>query len=391
MKRTIRDIDVDNKKVFLRVDFNVPIGADFKILDDNRIVQSLPTINYLIDHNSKLILCSHLGRPNGVDSKLSLRPVVSRLSKLLNKPVTLIEDIYDKKVSSTLSKMKPGDIVMLENIRFYKQEEDNDEEFSKHLASFADVYINDAFATMHRKHASTFGVAELLPNAVGFLVEKELKAFDKVLQNDKHPFVLILGGAKVTDKIKIIKNLFDKVDIILIGGGMAYTFIKAIGGEVGESLLDNSSIDLAKDIMETAKAKNIKIMLPVDNIGAKEFSKTAKAKHFNSGFFSKDYQGMDIGPHTIKAFKKIIKKARVIVWNGPMGVYEFPKFRKGTNKIAEYVSKNKGYTIVGGGDSAACLKPAMFKRISHVSTGGGASLELLQGKVLPCVDVISEI
>ncbi len=390
MKKTVRDIDVSNKKVFLRVDFNVPISAEFKILDDNRIVQALPTIKYLREQGAKIILCSHLGRPNGVDTKLSLRPVVARLSKLLQQSVTLVEDIYSADATKLINNMQSGDIVMLENIRFFAEEENNDPDFAKHLASFADVYVNDAFATMHRKHASTYGVAELLPNAIGFLVEKELFAFDKVLNSDKHPFVLLLGGAKVTDKLPIIEHLLDKVDVILIGGGMSYTFTKAIGGEIGGSLVDNNSIEVAKAIMDKAKERNIKVVLPMDNIASREFSKKAKSKHFNSGLIHKDYQGMDIGLRTCKVFRKYIRSAKVIVWNGPMGVYEFPKFRKGTNRIANYVANSKAYTVVGGGDSVASLRPCAQKRISHISTGGGVSLKLLQGKSLPCVDVISD-
>lgn len=393
MKKTIRDIDVSGKRVFVRVDYNVPMNAELKIVDDTRIASTLPTINYLIEHNAKVILCSHLGRPNGqVDPKLSLRPVLARLSKLLDKPVSFAEDILDKSTPEMIDKMHDGDVLMLENIRFYKEEDKNDEKFAKYLATLADVYVLEAFATAHRKHASTYGVARLLPSAVGFLVEQELLIFDKVLNNPDHPFVAILGGAKVADKLPVIENLLDKVDTILIGGGMAYTFIKAIGGNVGMSILDNTKIELAKEILDKAKEKGVKIILPIDNVGAKEFSEDAETKLFNSGFFADGYQGMDIGPKTIKEFKKIIKKAKMIVWNGPLGVYEYEKFKKGTNKVAKYVAKSKAISVIGGGDSVAAIQSlGVAKKVTHLSTGGGASLMLLQGKKLPCVEVIDNV
>ena len=393
MKKTIRDIDVSGKRVFLRVDYNVPMNAELKIVDDTRITATLPTINYLIEHNARVILFSHLGRPNGqVDPKLSLRPVLARLSKLLDKPVSFAEDILDKSTIEMVDKMNDGDVLMLENIRFYKEEDENDEKFAKYLAGLADIYVLEAFATAHRKHASTYGVAKLLPSAVGFLVEQELLIFDKVLNNPDHPFVAILGGAKVADKLPVIENLLDKVDTILIGGGMAYTFIKAIGGNVGMSIVDNTKIDLANEILDKAKEKGVKIVLPIDNVGAKEFSEDAEVKLFNSGFIADDYQGMDIGPKTIKAFKKIIKKAKTIVWNGPVGVYEYEKFKKGTNKIAKYVAKSKSISVIGGGDSVAAIQSlGVAKKVTHLSTGGGASLMLLQGKKLPCVEVIEDV
>lgn len=393
MKKTIRDIDVSGKRVFVRVDYNVPMNAELKIVDDTRITATLPTINYLIEHNAKVILCSHLGRPNGqVDPKLSLRPVLARLSKLLDKPVSFAEDILDKSTGELIDKMHDGDVLMLENIRFYKEEDKNDENFAKYLASLADIYVLEAFATAHRKHASTYGVARLLPSVVGFLVEQELLIFDKVLNNPDHPFVAILGGAKVADKLPVIENLLDKVDAILIGGGMAYTFIKAIGGNVGMSIVDNTKIDLANEILDRAKEKGVKIILPIDNVGAKEFSEDAESKLFSSGFIVDGYQGMDIGPKTIKEFKKVIKKAKTIVWNGPLGVYEYEKFKKGTNKIAKYVAKSKAISVIGGGDSVAAIQSlGVAKKVTHLSTGGGASLMLLQGKKLPCVEVIDDI
>lgn len=392
MKKNITDIDVQGKRVFLRVDFNVPMNNDFHITDDTRIVDVMPTINYLVEHGARLILCSHLGRPDGVvDTKLSLRPVVSKLTSLLNKPITFIEDIYDDNTKKVIDDLQDGEIAMLENIRFLKGEEENSEELCKLLASFADVYVFDAFATAHRKHASTYGVAKLLPNAVGFLVEKELEMFDKVLTNPEHPFVAIMGGAKISDKIPVIENLLDKVDTILIGGGMSYTFVKAIGGEVGQSLVDKQNIDTANQLLEKAKERNVKIVLPIDNYGAEQFSNNAKRKRFNSGFFSKTFQGMDIGPSTTKQFKKIIKDAKTIVWNGPMGVYEFPIFRRGTKKIAKYVAKSKAMSIIGGGDTVAAIQELGFtKSVTHISTGGGASLKLLGGGNLPCVEIIED-
>ena len=393
MKKTIRDIDVSGKRVFVRVDYNVPINAELKIIDDTRIASTLPTINYLVEHGAKVILCSHLGRPNGqVDPKLSLRPVLARLSKLMDRPISFAEDITDKSTLEMVNSMHNGDILMLENIRFYKEEEKNTESFAKKLANLADIFVLEAFATAHRKHASTYGIAQYIPAVCGFLVEEELRIFDKVLTNPEHPFVAILGGAKVSDKLPVIENLIDKVDTILIGGGMAYTFIKAIGGNVGMSIVDNSKLDLAKEIYERAKEKGVKIILPIDNIGAKEFSEDAESKLFNSGFISDDYQGMDIGPKTIKTFKKEIKKAKTIVWNGPVGVYEYEKFKRGTNKIAKYVAKSKAISVIGGGDSVAAIQSLGYaKKVTHLSTGGGASLMLLQGKKLPCVEMIEDI
>ena len=393
MKRTIRDIDVTNKRVLLRVDYNVPINNDLKIVDDERIVATLPTINYLLEHNAKVIICSHLGRPNGqVDSKLSLRPVLSRLSKLLDKPVSFAEDVLSNNTKEMIDKMHEGDILMLENIRFYPEEEKNNAEFAARLAELADIYVFEAFATAHRKHASTYGVSKLLPNAIGFLVEQELEMFDKVMTNPSHPFVAILGGAKVSDKLPVVENLLDVADTILIGGGMSYTFVKAIGGAVGNSIVDNTKLELAKEILDKAKEKGVKVILPIDNIGAKEFSEDADSKRFMSGFFDESYQGMDIGPKTIKMFKRAIKKAKTIVWNGPLGVYEYDRFRKGTNKIAKYVAKSKAVSLIGGGDSIAAIQNLGYaKKITHLSTGGGASLTLLQGKKLPCVEVIEKV
>ena len=393
MKKSIRDIDVFGKKVLVRVDFNVPMTAENKIADDTRIEETLPTINYLIEHGAKVILCSHLGRPDGkVDEKYSLKPVMARLSKLLDKPVSFAEDVLAKSTKDLISKMENGDVVMLENIRFYPEEEANNDAFAKKLAKLADYFVLDAFATAHRKHASTYGVAKHIPAVCGFLVERELIMFDKCLNNPQRPFVAILGGAKVSDKLPVVENLLDRVDTILVGGGMAYTFIKAIGGTVGKSIVDESKVEYAKELLDRAKEKGVKIVLPVDNIGTIEFDEYADAKNFNSGFLADEYQGMDIGPKTIKAFKKVIKKAKTIVWNGPVGVYEFERFRRGTTKIAKYIAKSKAMSIIGGGDSVAAVQDlGVCKKITHLSTGGGASLMLLQGKQLPCVELIEDV
>ena len=393
MKKTIRDVELSGKKVLVRVDYNVPMNTELKIVDDTRIVETLPTINFLLEHGAKVIICSHLGRPQGqVNNKMSLRPVLARLSKLLDKPVSFAEDVKDPSTKELVDKMNDGDIMMLENIRFYPEEEKNDANFAKQLASLADIFVLEAFGTSHRKHASTYGVAKLIPAVCGFLVEKELKMFHNVLNRPERPFVAILGGAKVADKLPVVENLIEKVDTILIGGGMAYTFIKAIGGNVGQSIVDNTKIELASELLDKAKEKGVKIVLPVDNVGAKTFSEDAETKNFSSGFFADDYQGMDIGPKTIKTFKKYIKKAKTIVWNGPVGVYEYEPFKKGTNKIAKYVAKSKATSIIGGGDSIAAVQSlGVAKKVTHLSTGGGASLMLLQGKELPCVELIEEV
>ena len=392
MKKTIRDIDVAGKRVLVRVDYNVPINTELKIVDDTRIVATLPTIRYLTEHGAKVILCSHLGRPNGqVDTKLSLRPVLARLSQLMEKPISFAEDVLDKSTNELIDSMQNGDVLMLENIRFYPQEEKNDEAFAKKLSKLADYFVLEAFGTSHRKHASTFGISKHIPAVCGFLVEQELRMFDKVLNKPERPFVAILGGAKVSDKLPVIENLLDKVNTILIGGGMAYTFIKAIGGSIGMSLVDNSKVELAKELLDKAKEKGVKIILPIDNVGAKDFREDAETKVFNSAFFADDYQGMDIGPKTIKAFKKEIKKARTIVWNGPVGVYEYEPFKHGTNKIAKYVAKSKSTSIIGGGDSIAAIQSlGVAKKVTHISTGGGASLMLLQGQKLPCIELIED-
>lgn len=390
MKKTIKDLDVKGKKVLLRVDFNVPMENGV-ITDDNRILESLATINYLIDNGAKLIVCSHLGRPKGkVDLKYTLKPVADRLASLVKAPVYFAEDTVGPDAKKKAKALKEGEILVLENLRFQAEEEANDPKFVKKLASLADIYVNDAFGTAHRKHASTYGVAELLPNAVGFLMGKEIKVIDGLLTNAEKPFVAILGGAKIEDKIPVIENLIKKVDTILIGGGMAYTFIKAEGGKVGASLVDDSKLDLAKKLLKKAEKKGVKIVLPVDVVANTEFADKGKIKKFPANNIPDNYQGLDIGPKTVKIFKSYIKNAKTVIWNGPVGVCEFNHFKVGTDKVAKALAKSKAFSFIGGGDSAAAIiKLGYARKISHISTGGGASLTMLEGKKLPGVEVIS--
>jgi len=391
-KKTFMDIDVANKRVLVRVDFNVPLNEDCEITDDTRILAAIPTINYLRKQGAKIILCSHLGRPKGTFvPKYSLKPVARRLSELLNTDIKLAGDAIGESAHALVEKMKSGDIVMLENIRFYKQEEENDEDFSKELASLADVFVNDAFGTAHRAHASTAGVSRYLPSVAGFLLNKEITTMGEALKKPEKPFLVIFGGAKVSDKIGVITKLLDKATTILIGGAMAYTFIVAKGGNVGMSRFEADKIETAKLILDEAEKRNVKIILPVDNIVSKDFVPNASTKQVDSFNIPEGYQGMDIGKRTIKLFKKEIRQAKTIVWNGPMGVYEFEKFRKGTNKIAKYVAKSHALSIVGGGDSVAAInKTGYSDRITHISTGGGATLEFLEGKDLPGVAVLDD-
>ena len=390
MKKTIKDLDVKGKKVLLRVDFNVPMENGV-ITDDNRILESLATINYLIDNGAKLIVCSHLGRPKGkVDLKYTLKPVADRLASLVKAPVYFAEDTVGPDAKKKAKALKEGEILVLENLRFQAEEEANDPKFVKKLASLADIYVNDAFGTAHRKHASTYGVAELLPNAVGFLMGKEIKVIDGLLTNAEKPFVAILGGAKIEDKIPVIENLIKKVDTILIGGGMAYTFIKAEGGKIGASLVDDSKLDLAKKLLKKAEKKGVKIVLPVDVVANTEFADKGKIKKFPANNIPDNYQGLDIGPKTVKIFKSYIKNAKTVIWNGPVGVCEFNHFKVGTDKVAKALAKSKAFSFIGGGDSAAAIiKLGYARKISHISTGGGASLTMLEGKKLPGVEVIS--
>ena len=385
-KKTVKDIDVNGKKVLVRCDFNVPLDAETgKITDNRRIRAALPTIQYLLDDNAKVILCSHLGRPKGeFNLKYSLKPVAEELSKLLNKDVKLAKDVIGENAKELTSNMKKGDIVLLENVRFHKEEEQNDPEYSKALASMAEIYVNDAFGTAHRAHSSTTGVADYLPAVSGFLIEKELEFLGGALENPKHPFVAILGGAKVSDKIGVIENLLDKVDTLIIGGGMAYTFYKAQGHHIGTSICEEDKLDLARSILEKAKQKGVELLLPVDNHVSSEYSNDGEEKIVNSTEIPDGFMGLDIGPKTIEKFEVAVKDAKTVVWNGPLGVCEFDKFATGTKAVATMLSKIDATTIIGGGDSAAAIeKLGLADKMTHISTGGGASLEFLEGKTLP--------
>ena len=392
-KKTIEDIDVGGKKVLVRVDFNVPLTEDGQVADDTRIVAALPTIQYLLDHKAKVILCSHLGRPKGApDPKYSLAPVGAKLAELLpDTRIWFAEDTIGESAKTAIDDMKEGEIVLLENVRFYKEETNNDPEFSKKLASLADIYVSDAFGTVHRAHASTAGVAAYLPAVAGFLIGKELGVMGKALEDPARPFVAILGGAKVADKIGVIKNLLTKCDSLIIGGGMAYTFLKAMGYEIGDSLLDAESIELAKSLMDEAKERKVALMLPVDTVVADHFAADAAYKTVASNAIPAGWMGMDIGEKSIAAFSKVIKEAKTVVWNGPMGVFEFPAFAVGTREIARAMAECQGTTIIGGGDSASAVKKLGFAdKMTHISTGGGASLEFLEGKTLPGVAVLND-
>lgn len=392
-KKTVKDIDVNAKKVLVRCDFNVPIDSETgKITDNRRIRAALPTIQYLLDHNAKVILCSHLGRPKGeFNLKYSLKPVAEELSKLLNKDVKLAKDVIGESAKELTSNMKEGDIVLLENVRFHKEEEQNDPEYSKALASMAEIYVNDAFGTAHRAHSSTTGVADYLPAVSGFLIEKELEFLGGALENPKHPFVAILGGAKVSDKIGVIENLLDKVDTLIIGGGMAYTFYKAQGHHIGTSICEEDKLDLAKSILEKAQEKGVKLLLPVDNHVSSEYSNNGEEKMVDSTEIPDGFMGLDIGPKTIEKFEEAVKDAKTVVWNGPLGVCEFDKFATGTKAVATMLSKIEATTIIGGGDSAAAIeKLGLADKMTHISTGGGASLEFLEGKTLPGIACLQD-
>jgi phosphoglycerate kinase len=392
-KRNIQDMDVSNKRVLVRVDFNVPLDEQNQITDDRRITEALPTINYLVQNNAKVILMSHFGRPKGkFNEKYSLKPVADRLKSLVAAKVTLAADVIGDKVEEAVTSLQPGEILLLENVRFYEQEEKNDPEFAKSLAKLGDIYINDAFGTSHRAHASTAGVANYLPSAIGFLVKKEIDIMGKALVKPDRPFVAILGGAKVSDKIGVIENLLSKVDTLLIGGGMAFTFYKAMGYEIGKSILEADKVDLAAEILKKAKQMNVSLLLPVDIVVAPEFNKDAPHKTVDAHKIPADQMGLDIGEKSQMQFAEVIEAAKTVVWNGPMGVFEMPNFAKGTFALAEAMSKCEGTTIVGGGDSAAAVELLGFAdKITHISTGGGASLEFLEGKVLPGIDIINNI
>ena len=392
-KVTIRDLDVNGKKVFLRCDFNVPLDENLNITDKTRIIAALPTINYLLDHNAKVILCSHLGRPKGeVKKELSLVPVAKELSKQLNRDVKLASDIVGESAKELTANMKEGDVVLLENVRFDPREEKNDDEFSKELASLAEVYVNDAFGTCHRAHASTAGIAKYLPSGVGFLIEKELKILGDALNDPRRPFVGILGGSKVSTKIGVIDALLEKVDTLLIGGGMAYTFYKSMGYEVGNSICELDKLDLAKELMEKAKEKGVKMLIPVDNKIGKEFKPDTESKIVAYNEIPEGWEGFDIGPKTIEIYKKELQGAKTVLWNGPVGLFEFDQFAVGTNEIAKCLAELKDCTtIIGGGDSAAAVtKAGLADKMTHISTGGGASLEFIEGKKLPGIECIPD-
>ena len=393
-KKIVTDLQVEGKKVLVRVDFNVPL-KDGVITDDNRIVQALPTIKYLIDHNAKVILFSHLGKVKSEEdkAKLSLRPVAERLSELLEKPVTFVPETRGEKLEAAINALKEGDVLLFENTRFEdldgKKESKNDPELGKYWASLGDLFVNDAFGTAHRAHASNVGIASQLESAAGFLMEKEIKFIGGAVDNPERPFVAILGGAKVSDKIGVINSLLDKADKVLIGGGMAYTFFKAMGREVGLSLLELDRVELAKEIMEKAGDK---LVLPIDNVVAKEFSNDAVATIVASDQIPADQEGLDVGPKTVELFASYLKDAKTVVWNGPMGVFELPNFAKGTIGVCEAIADLQGATtIIGGGDSAAAaISLGYADKFTHISTGGGASLEYLEGKELPGVASISD-
>ena len=390
-KKTVRDIDLKGKKVLVRCDFNVPLDENFNITDNRRIVGALPTIKYLLDNDCKVILCSHLGRPKGqVKKEFSLAPVAKELSRLLGKEVKLADDIIGESAKTLTANMKNGDIVLLENVRFDAREEANDPEFAKELASLAEVYVNDAFGTAHRAHSSTAGVAAYLPAVSGFLMEKEINFLGTALENPERPFVAILGGKKVSDKIGVIDSLLEKVDTLMIGGGMAYTFFKSMGYNVGDSICELDKLDLAKELMEKAKAKGVKLMLPVDTKVGKEFKEDTESKVVPYTQIPDGWEGFDIGTETIKMYEEELKKAKTVIWNGPVGLFEFDQFAVGTNSLAKCFGSLEGVTtIIGGRDSAAAIeKIGIGDKFTHISTGGGASLEFLEGKKLPGVECL---
>ncbi len=391
-KKTVKDIDLKGKKVLVRCDFNVPMDEEKNITDNTRIVAALPTIKYLLENECSVILCSHLGRPKGeFKPEFSLKPVAKELSKLLDKEVIMAQDVVGEDASQKAAKLQQGEIMLLENVRFHREETDNEPEFAKKLANMAEIYVNDAFGAAHRAHASTAGVAAYLPAVSGFLIEKELEFLGNALNNPKRPFVAILGGAKVSDKIGVIDSLLEKVDTLIIGGGMAYTFFKAQGYEVGDSICELDKLDLAKSLMEKAKSKGVKLMLPIDTKIGKEFKPDTESKTVAWTEIPENWEGFDIGEETIKIFEEEIRKAKTVVWNGPVGLFEFDQFEIGTNSIARVLSQIDATTIIGGGDSAAAVKKAGLEdKMTHISTGGGASLEFLEGKKLPGIECLQD-
>jgi 3-phosphoglycerate kinase len=392
-KKTIEDIDVKNKKVIVRMDYNVPLDENGNVTDNTRIKLSLPTLNYLLERNAKVILMSHLGRPKGaVEEKYRLTPAARELEKLIGKPVKKFDETYSLQIKEYVDrKMQPGDIIMLENLRFSPGEKNNDKEFAKNLASLAEVYVDDAFGAAHRAHASISGIAQFLPAVAGFLMKKEVEALSALLEAPGRPFMAILGGSKVSDKILVIQNLLGKVDTLILGGGMSYTFLKAQGYGIGKSICEDDQVDYAKDMIELAKKNGVNFLLPVDLVIAKEYAKDAERKNVSVDAIPLDWEGMGIGEKTTELYKAEIAKAKTIFWNGPVGVFEWENFEKGTKEIANAIASSSAVTVVGGGDTLAAIKKyGLNDRFSHVSSGGGASMEFLEGKVLPGVAALMD-
>ncbi|MCK4924964.1 MAG: phosphoglycerate kinase [Spirochaetes bacterium] len=391
-KKSIRDAELSGQRVIMRVDFNVPLDKEVNITDDTRIRAALPSIEHILKQNTKLILMSHLGRPKGqVSEELRLTPVGKRLSELLSKEVIITRDSIGEETKKIISGMQTGDVALLENLRFYKEEENNDDGFAKALAEYADVYVNDAFGTAHRAHASTEGIAHHLLGLAGFLMEKEISFLGKLLYNPEKPYAAIIGGAKVSTKIGVLEKLLEKVDVLIIGGGMSYTFLKAKGFEVGHSLMETEKVSLAFELIKKADEREVKLLLPDDHLVADKVEETARVKTVDTNAIPPDMIGVDIGPKTVRAYKKEIKQAKTVLWNGPMGIFEIEKFARGTNQIANVLASSKATTVVGGGDSVAAVnKFKLAESISHVSTGGGASLEFLEGKDLPGIQALAD-
>ena len=394
MKKTIRDIDVKGKRVLVRCDFNVPLDADCNITDDTRIKAAMPTIRYLLEQGAKVITMSHLGRPKGeAKPEFSLAPVAERLSEIAEVPVVFVDSpvVVDDQVRAAADALEPGQLMLLQNVRYRKEEEKNDPGFSKELASLGDIFVQEAFGTAHRAHASTAGIAAYLPAVSGFLIEKEVRYLGRAVNDPERPFIAVLGGSKVSDKIKLIRNLLDKVDVLLVGGGMAFTFYKAMGLEIGKSILDEENVQLAGELLEMADEKGVPLMLPVDVVCASEFSNDAETVTVARDHIPADMMGLDIGPITCEEYRKIIHSASTVIWNGPMGVFEMPKFAVGTRRIAESIAQCHGTTVIGGGDSASAVKKfGLEGHMTHISTGGGASLEFLEGDELPGISIIEE-
>jgi len=391
-KKTIKDIDIKGKKVLMRVDFNVPLDKDLNVDDDTRIKKALPTIRYAIEEGAKLILMSHLGRPKGnVQDSMRLNSVAERLSGLLDKKVVKLDDCVGEEVKKAISGMKEGEVVLLENLRFYAEEEKNDPKFAKKLASLGNVYVNDAFGTAHRAHASTEGITKFLDTSVaGFLLAKEIEYFDKALQDPPNPFVAILGGAKVSDKIMVIENLLEKISALLIGGGMAYTFLKAEGKEIGSSKLEADKLDIARSLKEKAAKLGVKILLPIDHLIADKIDASSNTRVVDE-VIPVNWMAVDIGPKTVDEFKKELRNAKMIIWNGPLGIFEISKFSRGTEDVARFIASLKATTIIGGGDTASAIsKFGLESSMSHISTGGGASLEYMEGKLLPGIAALND-